>query len=140
MIVDLTARHEMLSLMDDFFGYNHIKISPDDQHKMAFTCAWKTFCWNVMPFSLKNSGVTYQRAMTTIYHDMLHINMEDYVDDILAKSSKREDHLTNLAKVFDRFKQYNLRLNPKKFLFGVTFRKLLGYIMYRRALRSIQPK
>lgn len=42
-----------------------------------------------MPFGLKNAGATYQRAMTSIFHDMMHITMEDYVDDTLAKSMIR---------------------------------------------------
>lgn len=72
--------------------------------------------------------------MTTIFHDMMHTNMEDYVDDILMKSIKREYHLINLEKVFDRLEQYNLRLNPKKCVFRVTFGKLLGYIVSRRGI------
>ena len=88
MMVDMTAGYEMYSLMDGFFGYNKIKIAPADQEKTTFTCAWGTFCWNVMPFGLKNAGATYQRAMKTIFHDIMHKNMEDYVDDTLAKSKK----------------------------------------------------
>lgn len=76
--------------MDAFSRYNQIKIAPKDQEKTAFTCPWGTFYWNVMPFGLKNTGATYQRAMTTIFHDMMHTFMEDYVDDILAKSHNRE--------------------------------------------------
>ena len=37
MIVDLTAGHEILSLMDGFLGYNQIKIVVQDQHKTTFT-------------------------------------------------------------------------------------------------------
>lgn len=114
MIMDLIVGHEILLLMDGFSGYDQIKISPGDQHKMTFTCAWGTFYWNVMPFGLKNVREPYQREMTTIFHDMLHTIMEEYVDDILAKFVKREDHLTNLIKVFDRIEHYNLRLNQKK--------------------------
>ena len=88
MIVDMTVGYEMYSLMDGFSGYNQIKIAPTDQEKTTFTCSWGTFCWNVMPFGLKNAGATYQRAMTTIFHDMMHKNMEDYVDDTLEKSKK----------------------------------------------------
>lgn len=66
---------------------------------------------------------------------MLHTIMEDYMDEILEKSIKRENHLTNLAKVFYRFKQYNLRLNLKKCAFKVTSRKLLGYIVSRRGIK-----
>ena len=89
----MTTGYEMLSLMDGFSGYNQIRIAPEDQHKTTFTCPWGTYYWNVMPFGLKNVGATYQRAMTTIFHDFMHILMEDYVDDLLCKSYKRKDHL-----------------------------------------------
>ena len=99
MIVDMTTGYEIYSLMDGFFGYNQIKIAPEDQEKTAFTCAWGTYCWNVMPFGLKNIGATYQRAMTTIFHDMMHKNMEDYVDDTLANSKRRYTHLDDLEVI-----------------------------------------
>lgn len=38
MIVDMTVGYEMYPLIDGFFGYNQIKISPSDQVKIAFTC------------------------------------------------------------------------------------------------------
>lgn len=63
-----------------------------------------------------------------IFHDMMHTFMEDYVDDILAKSYNREEHLGILEKIFDKLEQYKLWLNPKKCAFGVTSGKLLGYI------------
>ena len=87
--------------MDRFSGYNHIKIAPEDQEKINFTCAWGTFCWNVMPFGLKIVGATYQRAMTTIFHDMMHKNMEDYVDDALSKSQNKSTHLSDLNLILD---------------------------------------
>ena len=120
--------------MDGFSGYNQIKIAPEDQEKIAFTYPWGTYCWNVMPFSLKNAGATYQRAMTTIFHDMMHTIIEDYVDDILAKSRNRKDHLQVLEKVFSRMEKYNVQLNPKKCTFGVTSGKLLGYIVSAKGI------
>lgn len=50
MIMDLTAGHELLSLMDGFSGYNQIHIIEEDQHKMTFTMPWGTFYYNMMPF------------------------------------------------------------------------------------------
>ncbi|GLJ46598.1 hypothetical protein SUGI_0981910 [Cryptomeria japonica] len=126
--------------MDGFSRYNQINIAPEDQHKTAFTCPWGKYCWNVMSFGLKNVGVTYQRAITTIFHDMMHTIMEDYVDDLIDKSLTREGHLEILDKIFDRLEQYNVQLNPKKCVFGVTSGKLLGYIVSSKGIEVDPPK
>lgn len=49
-----------------------------------------------MPFGLKNASATYQRAMVTLFHDMIHKEIEVYVDDMIAKSQAGEEHLVNL--------------------------------------------
>lgn len=116
--MDLTAGHEMLSLMDGFFGYNQIKIAEEDQHKTAFIMPWGTFCYQVMPFGLKNASATYQRAMTTIFYDFLHIIMEDYVDDILGKSKTREAHIDVLTIIFERWKSTKYALIQKSVSLG----------------------
>ena len=73
----------------------------------------------VMPFGIKNSGATYMRAMTTIFHDMIHKEIEVYVDDVIIKSCESSDHLTHIRKFFDRLRRYNLKLNSAKCAFGV---------------------
>lgn len=57
---------------------------------------------------------TYQRAMTLIFHDMIHKIVKDYVDDILANSKKRSEHIEVLGPIFSRLKEYKVRLNLKK--------------------------
>ena len=49
-----------------------------------------------MPFGLKNAGATYQRATTTLFHDMMHRDVEVYVDDMIVKSRDRADNLAVL--------------------------------------------
>lgn len=72
--------------------------------------------------------------MTTIFHDMIHTFMEDYVDGILEKSHTREGHLEILDKIFTRLEKFNVRLNLKKCIFGVTLAKLLGYIVSEKGI------
>ena len=72
--------------------------------------------------------------MTTIFHDMMHIFMEDYVDDILAKSHGREEHLPILAKIFTCLEEFKARLSPKKCTFGIKSGKLLGYIVLAKGI------
>ena len=77
--------------------------------------------------------------MTAIFHDLIHKILEDYVDDILVKYHDLMDHLSNLEKVFDKLAKYHLMLNPKKFVFGVTSGKLLGFIVSRCGI-DIDPQ
>lgn len=62
-----------------------------------------------MPFGLKNAGATYQRAMTAIFHDMMHEELEDYVDDIVVKSKQRKDHVEVLRRVLQSSSRFNIR-------------------------------
>ena len=100
-------------------------MAEEDKSKTAFITHWGTFVYGVMPFGLKNAGATYQRAMVTLFHDMIHHEIEVYVDDMIAKSHTTQD----LRKLFQRLKKYQLRLNPNKCAFGVTSGKLLGFIV-----------
>ncbi|KAH9291048.1 hypothetical protein KI387_044177 [Taxus chinensis] len=120
--------------MDGFSGYNQIKISEQDQAKTTFITPWGTYCYAVMPFGLKNAGATYQRAMTYIFHDLIHKIMESYVDDLLAKAKKRCDHPEVLCVILSRLIEYGVTLNPEKCVFGVTGGKLLGYIISSRGI------
>jgi DNA-binding transcriptional regulator GbsR (MarR family) len=67
-----------------------------------------------MPFGLKNTEATYQRAMIILFHDMMHREVEVYVDDMLAKLKKEEDHIQVFRKLFERLHKFRLRLNLVK--------------------------
>ncbi|WRX28546.1 Reverse transcriptase domain - like 10 [Theobroma cacao] len=109
-------------------------MAPEDMEKMTFVTMWGTFCYKVMPFGLKNAGATYQRAMVTLFHDMMHKEIEVYVDDMIAKSHTEKDHIVNLKKLFKILRKFQLKLNPAKCTFGVTSGKLLGFIVSERGI------
>ena len=67
--------------------------------------------------------------MVTLFHDMMHKEIEVYVDDLIAKSREDESHVENLRKLFKRLRKFWLKLNPTKCTFGATFGKLLGFIV-----------
>uniref|UniRef100_A0A2N9GPS6 Uncharacterized protein n=1 Tax=Fagus sylvatica TaxID=28930 RepID=A0A2N9GPS6_FAGSY len=128
------AGHAMFSFMDGFSGYNQIFMSPRDAEKTAFRTPIGNFYYTVMPFGLKNAGATYQRTMTAMFHDMMHREIEDYVDDIVVKSKTREDHFGILKKVFKRCRLYKLKMNPLKCAFGVSAGKFLGFLVHQRGI------
>ena len=86
VLVDNTVEHKLFPLMDGFSGYNQIKMAPEDMEKTTFVMQWGTFCCKGMPFGLENTGATYQRAMVALFHDMIHHEIEVYIDDMIARS------------------------------------------------------
>ena len=107
--------------MDGFSRYNQILIDVDDISKIAFRCPGSlgTFEWLVMPFSFRNAGVTYQRAVNAIFHDMLGDHMEIYIDDIMVKFKKATEYVNHLRKSFESMRLHQLKLNQLKCAFGV---------------------
>ena len=61
------------------------------------------------------------------------------MDDIIAKSKSEEEHLVNPRKLFERLKEYQLRLNPAKCTFGVKSGKLLGFIVSQKGI-EVDPE
>ena len=82
-----------------------------------------------MPFGLKNVGTTYQRLMNKMFAQQIGRNVQFYVDDMLVKSRREDDHLKDLNETFDTLRSYNMKLNPGKCTFGVTARKFLGFMV-----------
>ena len=100
LIVDATTGHKLLSFIDAFSGYNQIRIDPSDQEKTSFVIGQGTYCYQVMPFGLKNAGATYQRLVNKMFQKQIGASMEVYIDDMLVKLVKAELHVAHLAESF----------------------------------------
>ena len=114
LMIDATTGYEAMSFMDGSSGYNQIRMSPKYEELSAFRTPKGIYCYKVMPFGLKNACATYQRAMQNIFDDLLHKNVECYVDDLVVKSRKKSDHLKDIRMVFELLRRYQLRMNPFK--------------------------
>ena len=120
-LVDSTTGYKLLSSMDAFSGYNQIQMIEGDQEKTAFITSKGFFCYKVMPFGLKNAGATYQRLVNKMFHDQIGRNVEVYVDDMLVKSKKDEDHLADLTETFQALRRYNMKLVSLKVLIPINW-------------------
>lgn len=120
LMVDSTTGHELLTFMDGSSGYNQIFMAEEDKLHTAFRTPKGIYCYKVMPFGLKNAGATVKKVMTHIFDDLLHKQVECYVDDLVVKTKRREDHVADLRIVFKRLRKYNLKMNPLKCAFGVS--------------------
>jgi hypothetical protein len=119
-LVDSTSEYELLSFMDVFSSYNQILMHPKDREKTTFITDRGLYCYKVMPFGLKNAGVTYQRLVNKMFQSQIGRNVEVYVDDMLVKSTKSVDHPHDLHEAFETLKHYGMKLNPVKYAFRVS--------------------
>ncbi|MFG1569932.1 reverse transcriptase family protein [Staphylococcus aureus] len=129
VMIDNTCGFERMSFMDEFSGYNQIKMYPEDEKHTSFRTPKGIYCYTVMPFGLKNAGATYQRAMSTIFRQHLRKTVECYIDDIAVKSRRTGDHLRDLETVFKLMRKHQLKMNPTKSFLGVSIGKFLGFIV-----------
>ena len=110
-----------------------------------------SYCYVTIPFGLKNSSATYQRCMQQCSADQIdpldQPNQVDrpkptitvYVDDIVVKTAQACDLIANLVAMFTNLQRFNIKLNPKKYVFEAPMGKLLGYIMSKHGIEA-NPK
>ncbi|KAL0439123.1 UNVERIFIED_CONTAM: hypothetical protein Slati_2395300 [Sesamum latifolium] len=135
-LVDSTSGCELLSMMDASQGYHQIMLAPEDRKKVSFITSEDTFCYVAMPFGLKNADATYQRLMDKIFRPQIGRNIEVYVDDMLVKSKKAEEHVKDLEETFSVLRKYKLKLNPAKCAFGVQGGRFLGFMVTQRGIEA----
>lgn len=86
--------------MDAYSGYNQIPMYLVDEDNTSFVTDMGLYCYKMMPFGLKNSGATYQRLVKKMLADLIGKTIEVYVDDMLVKSLKSDDHVAQLNEAF----------------------------------------
>jgi hypothetical protein len=139
-IVDSTAGCETLSFLDAYSGYHQIKMKESDQLATSFITPFGMYCYITMPFGLRNAGATYQRCMNHVFEEHIGRTVETYVDDIVVKTRKASDLLSNLEVTFGCLRAKGVKLNPEKCVFGVPRGMLLGFIVSERGIEANPEK
>jgi hypothetical protein len=100
MILQQVPGSQMMSLLDDFFGYNQIRVKRDEKYKTTFTTQWSTFVYEQIPFGSINASATFQRVMKITFHDIIGKIIHIFLDDLSVYSKNRQDHFYHIKKVF----------------------------------------
>jgi hypothetical protein len=115
-------------------------LKKEDEEKTAFIMPYSVFCYQVMPFSLKNTGVTYQRMMQNCLRSQIERNIQVYIDDVVITTRKEESLISDLIETFDNLNRYQLKLNPIKCSFGMSAGQLLGFFVSARGIEANPEK
>ncbi|KAK1697891.1 hypothetical protein QYE76_014588 [Lolium multiflorum] len=94
----------------------------------------------IMPFGLKNVGVTYQRMMQKCLATQIGKNVQVYIDDIVITTKKGSTLIEDLKETFNNLDKFCLKLNPTKCSFGVPAGELLGFLVSARGIKANPEK
>ncbi|CAG8593233.1 2224_t:CDS:2, partial [Dentiscutata heterogama] len=122
------------SSLDLASGYWQIEMKESDKEKTAFITEYRTFEFNIMPFSLANAPSTFQRL------GVIGKFIVVYLDDINVFSTSFPEHLNHLHQVFHILRQAHLKLKPSKCFFAKKRLKFLGYVIGHRGISTDSSK
>jgi hypothetical protein len=115
-------------------------LKKEDEEKMAFITPYGVFCYQVMPFGLKNAGTTYQRMMQNCLGSQIGCNIQVYIDDVVITTREEESLINDLAETFDNLSRYKIKVNLTKCSFGVSAGQLLGFLVSARGIEANPEK
>ncbi|GKV36276.1 hypothetical protein SLEP1_g44424 [Rubroshorea leprosula] len=136
---DPTKRPVRMSFLDASLGYHQVQLLLDNQEKTAFYVGVAIYCYVMMPFGMKNVGVTYHKLVQVVFKLQIGRNIEVYVDDVIVTSKRAEDHIDDLNETFRNLRKAQMKLNPLKGTFAMESGKFLGYVVSKKGI-EVNPK
>jgi hypothetical protein len=82
-----------------------VDVHPDDKEKTAFSTGHGLWQFTVMPFSFCNTLATFAGLMETVLRGLTYDSCLVYVDYMIIIGRTFQEHLLNLWKVFQRFRE-----------------------------------
>ena len=108
-------------------GFWQIEMEPESRKYTAFVFE-DQYAWKRMPFGMKNSSSTFQRAMEHILKPHRGYAAA-YIDDITVYSDEWRKHLIDLDGVLTSIEQSGMKLRLDKCKFGRKQIRVLGQIV-----------
>lgn len=128
-VLDKLGRCNYFTTLDLASGFHQIEVHPRDIPKTAFTVEHGRYEFIRMPFGLKNAPSTFQRVMDNVLRGLIGTVCLVYMDDIIVFSTSLQEHITNLRKVLEALKKYNLKIQLDKSEFLCKEVAFLGHIV-----------
>lgn len=128
-ILDNLGKCSYFSTLDLAQGFHQIEMDSKSIEKTAFTVNNGHYEYLRMPFGLKNAPSTFQRVMDNILREYLHQFTFVYMDDIVIFSKSLDEHLVHLRKIFDRLREFNLKIQLDKSEFLRKEVEFLGHVI-----------
>lgn len=117
-----------------------MSVHKDDRAKTLFSTDKGHYEFLKMPFGLKGAPSTFQRLMNTVLLGINGIKAFVYIDDVMIYAHDLKDHSEKLKEIFQRFRDYNLKVQPMKCEFLRHEVIYLGHIITEQGLKPDPSK
>lgn len=128
-ILDSLSGAVYFSHLDLAQGYHQVELHPGSRPCTAFTTERGQFQMKRLPMGLKISPHAFSRLMTVAMSGLNYESCFVYLDDLIVFGNSLQNHNRNLIKVFQRLREANLKLNPKKCEFLKKEILYLGHVI-----------
>lgn len=135
-ILEQLGKSTYFSTLDLADGYYQIPLDPVDRPKTAFSTQFGHYQFTRMPFGLKGAPATFQRIMNSILSGLNGVKCLVYLDDVVVYGYDLQDHNKKLLDVMQTFREFNLKLQPKKCQF---LRKEIIYLGHKITSEGVRP-
>ncbi len=123
-----TNNSTVFSAIDLTSGFWQQTLEEESRQYTAFTVpGGARYQWTVTPMGLQGSPASFARLIDHVVRGLQGVIA--YIDDLLAHSKTHPEQLDLLEQVFLRLRKFNLKLNPKKSIFGADTLQYLGYTL-----------
>ena len=121
------SNSKIFSTMDMASGFWQQELTQDSRDYTAFTIPLLNtqFRWKRTVMGLQGAPASFSRLTALVFRGI--INAITYIDDLLTHTMTHEEQLLILQQCFDRMRQFNMKFNIKKCVFGATSVTYLGF-------------
>jgi O-acetyl-ADP-ribose deacetylase (regulator of RNase III)/transposase InsO family protein len=130
-VIDNLAEQQptLFSTLDLKAGYWQAKLDPSTRDRSGFSTNDSSYIFHRIPFGLSVAVSFFQRLMTSVLRHLTPSTCLIYLDDVIVFGKNNSDMINKLQQVFDRFRENNLRIHPKKSIFSTDKCKFLGHVI-----------
>lgn len=135
-----TSGSVIMSVMDLKSSFWQIPLDRETAHKTTFITHNGSYHFTRVPYGITAGPMCFQMVMSKVLQGINFKYALVFIDDILCHSPSLDTHFIHLSNIFDRLRDANLKLNPKKCQFAAKKVEYLGHILSAKGTEANPEK
>ena len=140
LLQSIGKNNTVFSTLDLKSGFWQIPLDENSRHITAFSTPTGHYEWLRCPMGLRNSPLTCQRLINSIFQGLIGDGLFVYLDDLILVSQDLDSHFAKLSLVLQKFADAGLKLNLPKCKFLRARIQFLGHVVDKDGIHTTPDK